>query len=269
MLAVDAFTLSWIAFHRENPLGGGLAHRGVARCIWSRRASAAAAPAWSRRRAPCSENGVWHYRPALPPQAGCAWRIRRMPAGYTLCTATSAPRLRITCRGSTITPTIESEAVRAVKPYAAIVKAPEFSIGIECNADEITGIDYLEPAPELAPKTPLAQEAVRQLRAWLKDPHFEFGLPLAPAGTHFQRRVWDCIAPFRRGKTMSYGEVAGADPQRPARGGQCLRCQPLSHRRALPPRGGGQHGLGGFARNSGGFLLDIKKWLLRHEHAGF
>jgi methylated-DNA-[protein]-cysteine S-methyltransferase len=29
------------------------------------------------------------------------------------------------------------------------------------------------------------------------------------------------------------------------------------------------HGLGGFGRNSGGFLLDIKQWLLRHEHAGF
>jgi methylated-DNA-[protein]-cysteine S-methyltransferase len=27
------------------------------------------------------------------------------------------------------------------------------------------------------------------------------------------------------------------------------------------------HGLGGFGKNSGGFLLEIKQWLLRHENA--
>jgi hypothetical protein len=42
-----------------------------------------------------------------------------------------------------------------MKSYAALLSAPSFSIGIECNADEITGISYLEPQPEVAPKTPL------------------------------------------------------------------------------------------------------------------
>jgi methylated-DNA-[protein]-cysteine S-methyltransferase len=51
---------------------------------------------------------------------------------------------------------------------------------------------------------------VRQLRAWLKDPGFEFGLPLAPAGTHFQRRVWERISAIPRGRTLTYGEVATA-----------------------------------------------------------
>lgn len=156
-----------------------------------------------------------------------------------------------------------------MKNYAAIVKAPEFSIGIECNADEITGIDYLEPCAELAPKTPLAQEAVRQLRAWLKDAHFEFGLPLAPAGTHFQRRVWDRISSIPAGETMSYGEVAAAIRSGPRAVGNACGANPYPivvpcHRVVAA-----NHGLGGFARNSGGFLLDIKKWLLRHEHAGF
>ncbi len=35
-----------------------------------------------------------------------------------------------------------------MKAYAAVIAAPSFSIGIECNADEITGIDYLEPVPK-------------------------------------------------------------------------------------------------------------------------
>ena len=44
-----------------------------------------------------------------------------------------------------------------MKAYAAVIAVPYFSIGIECNADEITGIDYLEPCAEVAPKTPLAK----------------------------------------------------------------------------------------------------------------
>ena len=156
-----------------------------------------------------------------------------------------------------------------MKANAAVIAAPTFSIGIECNADEITGIDYLKPCSGLAPKTPLAKEAVRQLRAWLKDPAFEFGLPLAPAGTHFQRRVWAQIAAIPPGHTLSYGEVAAAIRSGPRAVGKACGANPYPivvpcHRVVAA-----NHGLGGFARNSGGFLLDIKKWLLRHEHAGF
>ena len=152
-----------------------------------------------------------------------------------------------------------------MKAYAAIVAAPSFSIGIECNADEITGIDYLEPCAEIAPKSPLAQDAVRQLRAWLKDPAFEFGLPLAPAGTHFQRRVWQRISAIPAGQTMSYGEVAAAIHSGPRAVGNACGANPYPivvpcHRVVAA-----NQGLGGFARQRGGFLLDVKRWLLTHE----
>ena len=149
--------------------------------------------------------------------------------------------------------------------YAAVLSAPGFSIGIECNADEITGIDYLEPCTEVAPRTPLAREAVRQLRAWMKDPSFQFGLPLAPAGTHFQRRVWDQISRIPAGKTMSYGEVAAAIRSGPRAVGNACGRNPYPivvpcHRVIAA-----NQGLGGFGRQGGGFLLDIKRWLLQHE----
>ena len=152
-----------------------------------------------------------------------------------------------------------------MKPYSAILSAPGFSIGIGCNADEITEISYLEPQPEVAPKTPLAKEAVRQLRAWLKDPTFEFGLPLAPAGTHFQRRVWQTIAAIPPGRTMSYGEVAAAIHSGPRAVGNACGANPFPivvpcHRVVAA-----NQVLGSCARQRGGFLLDVKRWLLKHE----
>ena len=131
--------------------------------------------------------------------------------------------------------------------YQAIVTAPGFSLGVQCTDDEITGIDFLEPRPELAPNTPLAAEAVRQLKAYIADPGFTFGLPLRPAGTTFQRRVWEQISAIPSGQTHTYGQLAKSlkNAPRAATGG----------------------GLGGFARERGGFLLDVKRWLLTHENS--
>jgi len=154
-----------------------------------------------------------------------------------------------------------------MKPYSAVLSAPGFSIGISCNDDEITAIDYLEPQMEIAPKAPLAREAVRQLRAWLKDPDFEFGLPLAPAGTHFQRRVWEQICAIPAGQTKSYGEVAAAIHSGPRAVGNACGANPYPIVVPCHRVVGANQGLGGFARQRGGFLLDIKKWLLQHEHA--
>jgi methylated-DNA-[protein]-cysteine S-methyltransferase len=151
-------------------------------------------------------------------------------------------------------------------PYAAVLSAPGFSIGIRCSDDEITEINYLEPQAEIAPKAPLAKEAVRQLRAWLKDPTFEFGLPLAPAGTHFQRKVWERISAIPAGRTMSYGEVAAAIRSGPRAVGNACGANPYPivvpcHRVIAA-----NQALGGFGKQGGGFLLEVKKWLLRHEH---
>jgi methylated-DNA-[protein]-cysteine S-methyltransferase len=151
------------------------------------------------------------------------------------------------------------------KDYAAIVKAPGFNIGVCCNQDEITQIDYLPPGVEQAPKTPLAREAVRQLRAYLKDAAFEFGLPLAPAGTVFQRKVWQEIGDIPSGHTTTYGELAKAIKSAPRAVGGACGANPYPvvvpcHR--VIAAGGG---IGGFAHQRDGFLLDIKRWLLEHE----
>jgi methylated-DNA-[protein]-cysteine S-methyltransferase len=150
-------------------------------------------------------------------------------------------------------------------PYAAVVSAHGFSLGIRCNEDEITGIEFLEPRAEIAPKSLLAKEAVRQLRAWLKDGRHTFSLPLAPQGTPFQRKVWASISAIPAGKTKQYGELAAAIGTGPRAVGNA--CGANHYPVVIPchrviAAGGG---LGGFGRQRGDFLLDVKRWLLAHE----
>lgn len=149
--------------------------------------------------------------------------------------------------------------------YQAILPAPGFALGVRCTDDEITGIAYLEPCAEIGPASLLAKEAVRQLRAYLNDPRFNFSLPLAPAGTAFQRQVWQGIAAIPAGQTLTYGDLAAAIHSGPRAVGNACGANPYPlvvpcHRVVAANRG-----LGGFARQRGGFLLEVKRWLLVHE----
>ncbi len=149
--------------------------------------------------------------------------------------------------------------------YQAVVAAPGFALGVQCDADEITGIAFLEPRPEQLPNSVLAAEAVHQLKAYIADPGFFFGLPLRPVGTTFQRRVWEQISAIPAGQTNTYGQLAKNLKNAPRAVGQA--CGANFYPVVIPchrviASGGG---LGGFNRERGGFLLDVKRWLLKHE----
>ena len=59
-------------------------------------------------------------------------------------------------------------------------------------------------------ETPLLSEARRQLLAYLAGDLRAFDLPLAPAGTDFQREVWRALEAVPYGRTRTYGEIAAA-----------------------------------------------------------
>lgn len=52
------------------------------------------------------------------------------------------------------------------------------------------------------------REAKRQLREYFDSGRRAFDLPLAPAGTAFQMRVWEALRGIPYGETVSYGELA-------------------------------------------------------------
>ena len=58
------------------------------------------------------------------------------------------------------------------------------------------------------PRTGPLREAKRQLREYFDGGRRAFDLPIAPAGTAFQMRVWDALRGIPYGETVSYGELA-------------------------------------------------------------
>lgn len=75
----------------------------------------------------------------------------------------------------------------------------------------LAGQKYHPVVPSLwrdDPRLPILREAVRQLREYFAGTRTRFDLPLDPAGTPFQRKVWREIAAVPAGTTISYAELA-------------------------------------------------------------
>ena len=111
--------------------------------------------------------------------------------------------------------------------------------------------------------SPLLTEAARQLDAYFAGKLRHFDLPLAPAGSPFEARVWSAMQLIPYGETRSYGDLAAAvgSAPRPV-GGACGR-NPIPivvpcHRVLAKTGMGGYSGQGG---------LDTKRALLRLEGA--
>jgi methylated-DNA-[protein]-cysteine S-methyltransferase len=110
--------------------------------------------------------------------------------------------------------------------------------------------------------SPLLEEAVRQLEAYFAKQLTRFDLPLAPAGSDFQKQVWSAMCAIPFGQTRTYGDIAaelGAPAQ--AVGAACgsnpipviIPCHRIT---AAGGRFGGYSGAGGVRTKR--FLLDLE-----------
>lgn len=91
-----------------------------------------------------------------------------------------------------------------------LFSTPLGEMGLGEEAGAITAL-YLpgRPVPRLISRpTPLLEEGRRQLLEYLAGERQEFTLPLAPAGTPFQRAVWQALQTIPYGQTRSYGDIA-------------------------------------------------------------
>jgi len=91
---------------------------------------------------------------------------------------------------------------------------------------KITGLRWeaLRGKGWTAEETPLLRRAQQQLGAYFQGHRQRFDLPLAPAGTAFQKTVWQAMSRIPHGETRSYGQMATDLKSGPrAVGGACAR----------------------------------------------
>ncbi|BCM65452.1 MULTISPECIES: methylated-DNA--[protein]-cysteine S-methyltransferase [Streptomyces] len=107
--------------------------------------------------------------------------------------------------------------------------------------------------------------AHRQLDAYFAGRLTRFELPLSPAGSPFQRAVWQALDDIPYGTTSTYGELAArlGLPRSELRAvGRALGANPLLLLRPCHRVIGADGSLRGYA---GG--VEHKRWLLTHEGA--
>ena len=155
-----------------------------------------------------------------------------------------------------------------LESWQAKMEAPFAVIGVRTIGERLVRIEYLpRGAAPLKPQTPFAKEVCRQLKAYLRDPNFEFNLTVDYHGTDFQAKVWRAVRAIPVGSVLSYLQVAktvGSAP-RPvgtACGANLIPILIPCHRVV------GSKGIGGFMNARRGAPIDVKRWLLNHENPG-
>jgi methylated-DNA-[protein]-cysteine S-methyltransferase len=111
-------------------------------------------------------------------------------------------------------------------------------------------------------ETPLLRRAAQVLHDYFDGGNAEQDLPLAPAGSLFQQRVWAAMRAIPPGRTRTYGEIA-REVGGPARAvGQACGANPIPILIPCHRVTAANGALGGF---SGGDGPVTKRWLLDHE----
>jgi len=96
------------------------------------------------------------------------------------------------------------------------IRTPLGTLLATAEGDTLTGL-YFEGgrhAPKASrewtedPSNPALAACAKQVADYLEGKRTDFKLPVAPAGTSFQQRVWKEIARIPYGKTITYAELA-------------------------------------------------------------
>jgi len=115
------------------------------------------------------------------------------------------------------------------------IESPFGPLRLRAAGDAITAIGFAERSSTDtdacdAPDDPLLQAAANQLGDYFSGRLQRFDMPLSPAGTPFQQRVWAALQQIPFGTTESYGELAariGAAGSARAVGA-ANRCNPIA-----------------------------------------
>lgn len=146
----------------------------------------------------------------------------------------------------------------------SVVNSPVGTLELEECEGHIVRVGWAPVLPStLEPTSTLLERTCNALDRYFAGELEPFDLPLSPAGSDFQLRVWQEMLAIPRGQTRTYGELARALESAPRAVGTACGANPIP---IIVPchRVVASNGLGGY---SGGSGLDTKVFLLRLEGA--
>lgn len=146
---------------------------------------------------------------------------------------------------------------------SVLVLSPVGTLRVHERDGAITAVDWAAHGPSGGDDAPgpLLAEAARQLDAYFAGTLQAFDLPLAAAGTDFQKRVWAAMCDIPYGETRTYGELADRAGGSARAVGAACGANPLPvvvpcHRVIGRTGAGGYSGRGGLRTKA--MLLDLE-----------
>ena len=149
--------------------------------------------------------------------------------------------------------------------FNAVIDSPVGRLGIQMQGQVLSRLVFLSGRHRLIEAdTEKASDVMCSLMAYFENPAQTPDVAVQPSGTSFQHRVWQGLRSIPAGKTMTYGALAASLRSGARAVGNACRRNPVPivvpcHRIVAG------NGLGGFAGDSRGRLVSVKRWLLEHE----
>ena len=117
-----------------------------------------------------------------------------------------------------------------------VLPTPVGEVAVRAEGGAITGLflkgqrhaPAIPPALPDTPGDPALRAAVQWLEAYFAGRRPEVTVPLAPAGTPFQRAVWQALTEIPYGETVSYGALAARLSSAPRAVGGAVGRNPIS-----------------------------------------
>jgi methylated-DNA-[protein]-cysteine S-methyltransferase len=130
------------------------------------------------------------------------------------------------------------------------IPSPIGQLTIDESDDAIIAIRWADASAGNG--SPLLSETARQLAAYFDGRLSRFDLPLAPAGSPFEGRVWSAMQAIPFGETRCYGDLARGIGSAPRAVGRACGKNPIPivipcHRVLAKAGLGGYSGAGGLA----------------------
>jgi methylated-DNA-[protein]-cysteine S-methyltransferase len=111
---------------------------------------------------------------------------------------------------------------------AALIDSPVGRLLVIGTVDAVTTVTWCDTTSLATanPDSPAAM-AAHQLLEYFSGNRSEFDVPIAPAGSDFQQRVWAALQKIRFGQTVTYGDIATRIDSAPRAVGMACGSNPI------------------------------------------